>query len=95
VIEESKMLKAFYGCKLFNCTLQPAQVEVEVRERRADEDILTYLNHVAEECGMEHRRLSPFCPADKLDIGLPITQNGIGFDGPPLTEEDKKRLAEQ
>lgn len=90
------MLKAFYTCDAFHCqALSPGNVYVEVRERRVDESVCDYLNEVARVCGLNHRRVSPDCLSIKLNIGLPMSQNGIGFPGPELTEQDKKELAEQ
>lgn len=84
-------MKAFYKCHL--CEIE--NVFVEVRERYPNEDIKAYVEYIASVCGEEHGRRTPWCPKRHLDIALPMTQNGIGFAGPELTEQDKKELAEK
>ena len=44
--------------------------------------------------GSDHRRANPNCLNDRVDLMMPVTQNGIGFAGPELTEEQRRQLAE-
>lgn len=81
-------MKAGYICRLcgkeFNC--------VAVRERATDEGIENYVYYVGRLCGEHHRKVSHNCMADKLDLKLPITANGIGFPGRKLTTDEIAKL---
>jgi hypothetical protein len=84
----SEKLQAMFRCQKCNVD----KIKVPVRERFANEDILTYTEHVAGEAKKVHEIISPYCTATVADIYLPMTQNGLGFAGPALTEADKKEL---
>jgi C4-type Zn-finger protein len=84
-------LQAGYICQ--KCGMDVT--DVQVRERAPDEDVVNYVHHVGNVCGQNHRIRSPMCGARNLDIKIPMTQAGIGFDGPELTEEQKADLRKQ
>lgn len=76
-------MKAGYVCKVCGADAS----DVEVRERAGGEDIVNYVHCVASKCGEHHAFFNPGCWASALDIKVPVTQNGIGVEGPPLTKE--------
>ncbi len=76
----------------YTCRLCGRDRVIEIRERAADEDIETFLDHVVRMCGEDHRRFAPSCRADRVDVKIPVSSNGIGFAGEPLTEEERKKL---
>lgn len=84
-------LKAGYICQLCGAD----RIDVPVRERAADEGIENYLYHVGRMASEHHRATSPACPTDKLDIKLPMTGNGIGVAGDPLTPEEMEQVRKQ
>lgn len=84
-------VKAGYICKVCNVKT----TDVEMREREKSEDIEHYAKAVARCCGFDHGMRSPFCKAQTVDLMVPISQNGIGFSGPELTEEQKADMMRQ
>jgi hypothetical protein len=68
---------------------------IEVRERAPEEGIENYMYHVGRMCGEDHGRRRPHCRAEALDLKLPITKNGVGYAGEPLSEEEKRDLRDQ
>jgi hypothetical protein len=85
------MLKAGYICK--RCGLDV--FDVDVRDRVENEGVQNYVHHIGRVCGENHSIRSPLCPTQTLDLKLPITKKGIGFDGPPLTDEDHLDIQRQ
>lgn len=85
------MLKAGYICN--KCGMDV--MDVDVRERVENEDVRNYVHHVGNTCGRDHGIRSPLCCAQVLDIKVPMTQNGIGFTGPELTEQDQEDIKAQ
>ncbi len=72
----------------YRCTLCGADRLIDVRERAKDEGIENFVYHVRRMSGDDHRRVSPHCRATELDIKLPMSSNGIGYAGDPLTSEE-------
>lgn len=86
----SDKIKAGYRCGECN-----ANRSIEVRVRAPEEGIENYVYHVNRMACEDHEEKSPGCQPESLDIELPITQNGIGFAGDPLTEQDQRDLRRQ
>lgn len=83
-------MKAGYICQ----ACKADRFDVEVRERAPGEGLENYVYHVGRMCGDHHHSHYP-CRTDKLDIKLPMTGNGIGVEGPPLTPEEIADLKKQ
>jgi hypothetical protein len=48
------------------------------------ENVVHWMKKVAEQCGVNHKRLSPLCGAGMLDLAVPSPDNktdGIGMSG--------------
>lgn len=84
-------IKVGYQCQ--KCGFK--NMEVVVRERHQNEDIKHFMDFAIIACAQNHRLLSPYCSAREFDLMIPITQNGFGFIGEELTEEDKASLRKQ
>ena len=88
-------IKAGYICD----TCGVKTTDVEVRERFEGENIIHYTQAVMRVVAFDHGMRSPLCKAKTAGLLLPMTQNGIGVDGPPLTDEERndidKRLKEK
>jgi hypothetical protein len=86
-----KFLKAKYSCD--KCGIK--DVVVEVRERYQTEDVVNYVHHVGNKCGLDHGIRSPLCnPQTLTGVYVPMSQNGIGFSGSELTPEQIAQLNE-
>lgn len=80
----------------FSCKCGIKDHPVQVRSRKKDEDLKKWMHEMGVAIGLAHRLLSRDCQIQTMEyVMMPVTQNGIGFEGPELTEEDKKELAEQ
>lgn len=86
--EKASWLDAGYVCR--HCGLDVA--DVKVRPRADDEDVINYMHHVLGICGANHTIRSPYCRTHALDLKLPMSDNGIGRPGRPLTDEEAKEL---
>jgi len=84
-------MKAGYICQ----TCKVDTTDVEVREREKSEHIEHYVKAVVRICDFDHGMRSPMCRAKTVDVKVPMTQNGIGFDGPELTDEDRADMNRQ
>lgn len=85
------MLKAGYICQ--KCGMDV--FDVLIRERKPNEHIQNYVHHTGRICGENHAIRSPMCRAVALDIKLPISSNGIGFDGNNLNQREIADLNRQ
>jgi hypothetical protein len=82
-------IKAMYGCQ--SCGLD--KVKVELEGRSADESIEQFVDRFAHYAGSDHLVRSPICNAGKVDLYMPVTKNGIGFAGEPLTSQEMADMA--
>lgn len=87
---EGKTVQAGYICRACG-----ADRMIDVRERAAEEGVENFLYHVARMAGEDHGRVSPGCRSELVDLKLPMSSNGIGYAGDPLTDEEKQHVAEQ
>lgn len=83
-------VKAGYSCQ--TCKTEEF---IQVRKREKSESIEHYMKAVVRCSAFDHGMRSPFCKAKTIDVKLPITKNGIGFDGPELDDDDKADLDRQ
>ena len=85
------MLTAKYECKF--CRL--GEREIAVRERFQNENLQAYMDYLGSEAQQSHRILSPVCGARTVNLYIPMSSNGFGFAGDPLTPEEQAEVAEQ
>lgn len=78
-------MKAGYVCD--ECGVKTT--DVEMRPRYEGEDIIHYTHATMRVVSFDHSMRSPLCKAKTVGLLIPITQNGIGVEGPQLTEEQK------
>lgn len=50
------------------------------------------MQHVALKVREDHELRRPFCGHNTLDVAFPMSQNGIGFDDPALTDEERAEV---
>lgn len=85
------MVTAFFCCK--ECGID--KMQFRMRNRGKNEDVVSYVHACVAEAAVIHCGLKPGCLAKTVDVGMPITQNGIGFPGPRLTDEEKASIKKQ
>lgn len=69
---------------LYKCACMPAEAEVEVAERRENEDILDWMHHVQMAIGVDHRKRSPICMATTMEhCKIPVPENAPFLGGKP------------
>lgn len=69
--------------------------DVEIRERAKDEGIENFMYHAARMAGEDHCRKNTTCMEGKVDLMMPMSSNGIGYVGEPLTEAEMKEVADR
>lgn len=70
-------IDVLYTCK--GCGLD--KVKVAVAERGA-EDVVVWMDSTMRTLAVDHRRRSPQCVADRLDLMVPTTGRGDRIGGP-------------
>ncbi len=67
------MQKILFNCKKCGKDKHP----FFVRDRRKDEDILSYMNELREEMAVSHSLSSPGCDSRVLDLMIPVSKEGF------------------
>lgn len=83
-------IKCMYSCQGCGLKNEP----IFVRPRQKNESIESYMREAIAVAAISHSILSRECTERKVDLALPITASGIGFEGRELTDEEKKSLDE-
>lgn len=82
------MMLAGYFCE--RCKLDVENVEI--RERFQNEGVRHYVEYVAALCGQDHHHRSPRCLTQTISVKVPMSDQGIGLPGRPLTQDEQDRL---
>jgi hypothetical protein len=68
------LIKVIYTCG--TCGVKDR--EVIVPEREENQDVLKYVNSVAECIGADHASVSPNCRANKIkEVKIPVSKDGV------------------
>lgn len=69
---------------MFHCKLCGLKSSVEIAERGKDEDVVAWVKRIGPLCKLQHSWESEHCPAQAVDIAIPIDDNARIGDALPL-----------